>query len=139
MSSCGCRCAVVLIEEQLHVFQYDSIIYLIRYIFSFSCSYTIHNIPVSQYLEYVHPAFSWCCIHLYLRFFVLMSRPPQKLNMGFLRWFSPPLSLSLSLSTLWVFRFVNDNYRYRYRYRSYFSLIVPKRFWFRYPTLIRIH
>ena len=26
-------------------------------------------------------------------------------------------------------------YRYRYRYRSYFGLIVPKPFWFRYPTL----
>ena len=55
MSSCGCRCALVRIEEQLHVFQYDSIIYLIRYIFSFSCSYTIHNIPGSQYLQYVDP------------------------------------------------------------------------------------
>ena len=47
-------------EEQLHVCQYykNSIICLIRrirYIFSFSCSYTIRNIPGSQYLEYVDP------------------------------------------------------------------------------------
>ena len=55
MLSCGCRCALELIEEQLHVFQYYSIIYVIRYIFYFSCSHTIHNIPGSQYLEYVDP------------------------------------------------------------------------------------
>ena len=51
----------------------------------------------------------------------------------------PPLSLSLSLSTFWVFRYGNDNYRYRWRYRSYFGLVVPKPFLFRYPTLLTIN
>ena len=37
-----------------------------------------------------------------------------------------------------VFRCGNDIYRFRYRYRSYFGLIVPKPFWFRYPTLITV-
>ena len=70
--------------------------------------------------------------------------PPQKYELGFLRRSSSQL-LSLSLSTFWVFRFGNDNYRYRYRYRSYFGLIVSKRFWFRYPTtavyttIVRVH
>ena len=63
-----------------------------------------------------------------------MTRPPQNVNMGFLSRFSPPLSLSLSLSTFWGFRFGNDNIRYRDCYRRYFGLILPKRFWFRYPT-----
>ena len=43
--SCGCCCALVLIEEHLHVFQYSIIFYLIRCVTSFSCTlYTIHNI-----------------------------------------------------------------------------------------------
>ena len=36
------------------------------------------------------------------------------------------------------FRFCNDNYRYRYSYPSRFGLIIPKRFWFRYPTLTAV-
>ena len=34
---------------------------------------------------------------------MLKTRPLKKLNMGFLRQFSPPLSLSFSLSTFWFF------------------------------------
>ena len=103
-----------------------------RYIFYFSCSHTIHNIPGSQYLEYVDPG----NVLLVLYSFVFKGDATLKKKRGFLRRFSPPLSLSLSLSTIWIFLFGNDNYRYRYRYRSYFGLIVPKRFWFRYLTLL---
>ena len=96
MGSCGCRCALVLTEEQLHVCQYykNSIICLIRrirYIFSFSCSYTIRNIPGSQYLEYVDPGN--VLLVMYSSVFTCFGvdvATPQKLNMGFLRRFSPP-------------------------------------------------
>ena len=37
------------------------------------------------------------------------------------------------------FRYGNDNYRHRFRYRIHFGLIVPKSFWFRYPTLMTLY
>ena len=81
----------------------------------------------------------WGCIHLYLRVFVLMTRPPQKMEHGLFA----PVFASIIVIVIVIdfrgFRFGNDNYRYRYRYRSYFGLIVPQRFWFRYPTLIMTH
>ena len=48
------------------------------------------------------------------------TRPGVRLA-GFVRWFSPPLSLSLS--TFWGFQYGNDTYyRYRYPYRSFSDL-----------------
>ena len=112
-----------------------TIVYLIRYIFSFSCSYTIHDITGSQYQEFVDPGNVLLVLYPFVFMgFCVITRPPKNLNMGLFASFSPPLSLSLS--TFWVFRFGNDNCGYRYRYRSYFGLIVAKRFWFRYPTLL---
>ena len=102
--------------------------------FSFSCTQYPIYLVANPWNALILGTFCWCCIHLYLRVLVLVTRSPKNINTGILRRFSPPLSLSLSLSlsTLWVFRFGNDNYHYRYHYR----LILPKRFWFRYPTLV---
>ena len=60
------------------------------------------------------------------------------MNTGFCADFRLHHRYRYRLLFFFVFRFGNDNYHqvYRYRYRSYFSLIVPKRFWFRYPTLM---
>ena len=112
-----------------------------------TCSCALRNIPGSRYLEYVDPEnLLLGVVFICVCGFSCWSRepPPQKYELGFLRRSSSQL-LSLSLSTFWVFRFGNDNYRYRYRYRSYFGLIVSKRFWFRYPTtavyttIVRVH
>ena len=63
--SCTC-CALVLTEEQQHVFQYYSILYLIRYIFSFSCSYTIHTTRGSPHLEHVGPGKVLLVLHSFV-------------------------------------------------------------------------
>ena len=81
--------------------------------------HTIHNIPGSQYLEYVDPG----NVLLVLYSFVFTGSrvddtTPKQDEHGFF-----PACFS-----------VHD--RYRCRYRRYFGLIVPKRFWFRYPTLV---
>ena len=39
---------------------------------------------------------------------------------------------------MFVFQFDNDNYRDRYRLSTFSAVIVPKRFEFRYPTLVVI-
>ena len=99
--------------------------------------YTIYLVANSTWNMLILKTFCWCCTHLCLRVFVLMTwLPKYEHTCFFLRRFSPPLSISLSQSTSWVFRFGNDNYRYRYCYRNYSVIIVLKRFGFRYPTLV---
>ena len=143
--SCGCCCAALaLIGKQLNIFQCSSIIYLIMCIISFTCTQYILYLVVDTLNTYSTSLgiFCWRCIisNLYLRVPVLMTEPQKNVDMAFLRRFSTPLSLTLSLSTFWVFRHGNDDdrYGYRYGYRRYFGLIVPKRSWFRYPTLVLV-
>ena len=91
---------MVLIEEQLHVLQYHSIIYLNASIFSFSCSYTIRNIPGSQYLEYVDPGNALLGLYsfVFTGFRVDDATPPKNGTWTFCAGF-------------------RLHYRYRYRYR----------------------
>ena len=137
MLSCGCRCALVLIEEQLHVFQYHScsIIYLIRYwyIFSFSCSCTIHITLGSQYLQYVDPGkvlLVWYSF-VFTGFGVDVATPLKFKHGLFAPVFASIIVVVIVIRyNFGIFRFGNDSYRHRYRYRhrNYFGLIVPKRF-----------
>ena len=100
------------------------------FLFVHNTQYTCKPIPGIR-LSWERSAVAFSCIYGFSCYVVT----PPKFDHGLLRRFSPPLSLSASLSTFWGFRFGNDNYRICYHYRSYFGLIVPKRFWFRYLTL----
>ena len=56
--SCGCRCALQgYLSRNSDIFQYSIIPGILDqvYFFFFMYSYTIRNIPGSQYLEYVDP------------------------------------------------------------------------------------
>ena len=123
-----------LIEEHLHVIQYYSVIYLIRCIYIFSCTPTIY-LEANTWNTLILVT-CWCSIHLYLRGFVLTT--PIFFEHGlFAPVFGSMINIVIVID-LWFFQFCNDNYRYRYSYPSRFGLIVPKRFWFRYPPLTAV-
>ena len=92
-------------------------------------------IPGSQYLAYVDPGNFLLVLYLFL---FAGSRVDNALEYDH-GAFCAVCRLHYRYPYRYrLFRFfgsVTINYC-RYRYRRYFGLIVPKRFWFRYPTLV---
>ena len=101
--------------------------------------YTIHKIPGSQYLAYVDPG-NFLLV-LYFFFLFTGSHFDDATSQEYDHWaFCAVFRLHYRYRYRYrLFRFFGSvttiNYC-RYRYRRYSGPIVPKRFWFRYPTLV---
>ena len=91
--SCGCRCALVLIDSYMCSSHIRDEVYIFFFIYQYTIL-RVHNIAGSQYLEYVDPGNLLLVLYsfIFTRVFVLMTRPPKKLNLISLRRFSPRVS-----------------------------------------------